>query len=71
MKALAAFAAGIAFALGAGCGGDSADLRARVKALEEENKALKAEVNRLSAQLRPLRATEDSQAPKDAKGTGK
>jgi len=71
VKTVGTFAAGIALILCVGCGGDSADLRARVKQLEAENKALKGEVEKLSAQLRPLGAKEDSQNPKDVRGTGK
>ncbi len=57
MKTLATIAAGMALLLLSGCGGDSADKRARTN---EEDNALKAELEKLSGEVRTLRGKVDS-----------
>jgi len=54
-----AFFAGLALLVVAGCSGDSADVRQRVKELEAENLALRQQVEKLSKELRPIQAKVD------------
>ncbi len=51
--------ASLALGLLAGCSGDSGTLRQRVKELEDENRDLKVQVEKLSSDLRPLQAKLD------------
>ena len=57
MKTLAIFAAGMALLLLGGCGGDSADKRAQTA---EEDNAAKAELEKLSGEVRTLRGKVDA-----------
>ena len=54
-----ALLAGLGLLALGGCSGDSADLRQRVKELEDENKDLKKQVEKFSGELRPLLAKVD------------